>query len=482
MESTVAENTGKRRICHDRQRFTFSGTCSYHEEMQLSFPPSFLWGAATAAYQIEGAWNAADKGRSIWDDFVRRRGKIANGDRGDVACDHFNRYPEDISIMADLGLRAYRLSISWPRVIPDGDGRVSEAGLDFYRGLIDNLLEHGITPFVTLFHWDLPARLQARGGFGNREMIDIFRRYAATMVEQLGSRVRHWITVNEPFSFSILGHLVGEQAPGKRNPWASFRVARNLMLAHAAAYHDIKDRQPESQVGIAQLLIPTIPRSQRDREASERADHLINGIFMDPLFHGAYPDPIRKTLHFFMGRHIPDARSIAGTYDFLGLNHYFPVWIRRAPIPGIGFVPVGIMREAEQTAMGWPIAPDAFERLLGRIRSEYGNPPVYVTENGAAFPDRMSPDGSVSDPRRIKYLSSYLERLHRALAGGSDVRGYFVWSLMDNFEWAYGYAKRFGLVYVDYPSQRRIVKASGHWYSSICRSNRLEVAAAVDIE
>lgn len=450
--------------------------------MQLSFPPSFLWGAATAAYQIEGAWNAADKGRSIWDDFVRRRGKIANGDRGDVACDHFNRYPEDISIMADLGLSAYRLSISWPRVIPDGDGRVSEAGLDFYRGLIDNLLEHGITPFVTLFHWDLPARLQARGGFGNREMIDIFRRYAATMVEQLGSRVRHWITVNEPFSFSILGHLVGEQAPGKRNPWASFRVARNLMLAHAAAYHDIKDRQPESQVGIAQLLIPTIPRSQRDREASERADHLINGIFMDPLFHGAYPDPIRKTLHFFMGRHIPDARSIAGTYDFLGLNHYFPVWIRRAPIPGIGFVPVGIMREAEQTAMGWPIAPDAFERLLGRIRSEYGNPPVYVTENGAAFPDRMSPDGSVSDPRRIKYLSSYLERLHRALAGGSDVRGYFVWSLMDNFEWAYGYAKRFGLVYVDYPSQRRIVKASGHWYSSICRSNRLEVAAAVDIE
>ncbi len=450
--------------------------------MHLQFPPRFLWGAATAAYQIEGAWNADGKGPSIWDEFVRRPGRIASGDRGDVACDHYHRYPEDVALMGDLGLSAYRLSISWPRVIPEGTGRVNRTGLDFYRRLIDTLLERGITPVVTLFHWDLPARLQRRGGFAAREIVDDFRAYTDTVVRALRDRVRHWITINEPFSYSVLGHLTGEQAPGRRNPWLGFRVARNTMLAHSEAYRTIKSIDPEAQVGVSQLLIPAVPARPEDVTAAERADRLINGLFMDPLFHGAYPDTVRRLLHFFIGRHSADARSVQGTYDFLGLNHYFPVRVRRAPIPGFGFLPVGALREQEQTAMGWPIAPDAFERLLARIRVEYGNPPVYVTENGAAFPDRPAPDGSVPDPRRIRFLSDYLERLHRAIGAGSDIRGYFVWSLMDNFEWAYGFEKRFGLVYVDYRTQRRTIKASGHWYARLCRTGRLEAAAPIDIE
>ena len=450
--------------------------------MQLQFPERFLWGAATAAYQIEGAWNRDGKGRSIWDDFVRKRGRIADGDRGDVACDHYNRYDADIELMDQLGLSAYRLSLSWPRIMPDGTGAVNNSGLDFYRRLLDGLIERGITPVVTLFHWDLPATLQRRGGFAERSTIDAFRRYTEVVVQALGDRVRHWITVNEPFSFSVLGHLTGEQAPGHRNPWKSFRVARNLMLAHAESYRTIKNRQPDSEVGISQLLIPTVPAGPAHVAAAVQADRLINGIFMDPLFHGYYPKAVERLLHFFLGRHSLDARSIKGTYDFLGLNHYFPVRVRKAPIPGFGFIPTSALREEEQTDMGWPIAPDAFGRLLARLRRDYGNPPIYVTENGAAFPDRKNPDGSVTDPRRIHFLSQYLERLHREIQAGSNIRGYFVWSLMDNFEWAYGYAKRFGLVYVDYRTQERTVKASGHWYSQLCKTGVLEASAALDLE
>lgn len=441
-----------------------------------------MWGAATAAYQIEGAWNRDGRARSIWDDFVRRRGKIANGHTGDVACDHYNRYAEDVSIMSRLGLNAYRMSISWPRILPTGEDEVNPDGLDFYRRLLDQLHAHGITPVVTLFHWDLPARIQRIGGFASPAIIDRFRRYAETVVRELSDRVRHWITLNEPLSFSLLGHLTGEQAPGRRNPWLSFRVARHAMVAHAAAYRAIKDLQPESEVGISQLVIPTIPAGSRDVTAATRADHLINGLFMDPLLTGSYPETAERFLRFFLGRRAAQATHIEGTLDFLGLNHYFPVRIRRAPIPGLGFVPVATLREEEQTDMGWPIAPDAFERLLARIRVEYGNPPVYITENGAAFPDVVGPDGSVADPQRIRFLSQYLERVHRAINAGSDLRGYFVWSLMDNFEWAYGYEKRFGLVYVDYPTQRRTIKASGAWYSRLCRTGRLEAAAPIDIE
>jgi beta-glucosidase len=448
--------------------------------MELRFPDGFFWGAATAAYQIEGAWKSDGKGRSIWDDFVRRRGVIRMGHRGDVACDHYNLFPDDVRLMKELALTAYRLSISWPRVLPDGVGRVNEAGLDFYRRLIDNLLESGITPVVTLFHWDLPAALQRSGGFAHRDSIHHFRDYAAVVVRALKDRVRHWITINEPFSFSVLGHLTGELAPGHRNPWHSFRVARNMMLAHGEAFREIKSIQPESQVGLSQLLIPTVAATPADTDAAARADRLINGIFMDPLFHGEYPESIRRVLHFFVGAHSLDARTVEGTFDFLGVNHYFPVRVRRAPIPGIGFVPVGALRNTARTDMGWPIAPDAFERLLARIRRDYGNPTVYVTENGAAFPDRKRPDGAVPDPHRIRFLSAYLERVHRAITAGSDIRGYFVWSLLDNFEWAHGFSKRFGLVYVDYETQERTIKGSGHWYARVCRSGALNVSSGFD--
>ncbi|MFW5693801.1 MAG: GH1 family beta-glucosidase [Alkalispirochaeta sp.] len=450
--------------------------------MHGQFPRQFLWGAATAAYQIEGAWNADGKGRSIWDNFVRRRGKILNGDRGDVACDHYYRFREDVSLMKQLGLKAYRLSISWPRILPEGFGRVNQAGLDHYRRLVDTLLEHDITPMVTLFHWDLPAHLQERGGFAATETVDHFRAYASIVVAALRERVNHWITVNEPFTFSVLGHLTGELAPGRHNPWTAFKVVRNMMLAHAAAYHEIKALQPESQVGISQLLIPTTPAGPRDVGAAYKADRLINGLFMEPLFHGEYPETARRALHFFIGHHHRDARRIHGTFDFLGLNHYFPVRVRRAPIPGLGFVPVGTLHTDSLTAMGWPIAPDAFERLLARIRSELGNPPIYVTENGAAFSDEVSSGGTVQDPQRIAFLSKYLERVHRAISAGSDIRGYFVWSLLDNFEWAHGFSKRFGLIHVDYTSQKRTIKASGQWYSQLCRTGTLNTASPLDVE
>jgi beta-glucosidase len=450
--------------------------------MQLQFPPDFQWGAATAAYQIEGAWNADGKGPSIWDQFVRRRGRIVTGERGDVACDHYHRYPEDVELMSRLGLGAYRLSVSWPRIMPAGTGGVNQAGLDFYKRLLDEILSRGITPLVTLFHWDLPLELQRHGGFADRRTIEHFRAYTRVVVEALKDRVRHWITINEPYSFSVAGHLSGEHAPGKHNPWLTFRVARNVMLAHSAGYNEIKAIQPEAQVGVSQLLIPTIPHRMKDVAAARRADRLINGLFMEPLFRGEYPPAVRRLLHMFMGKHSVDARQIANSYDFLGLNHYFPVRVRRAPVPGFGFVPVGALRREEQTDMGWPIAPDAFERLLSRIRTEYGNPPVYVTENGAAFPDRVSLDGSVADPKRIRYLSDYIERVHRALSAGSDIRGYFVWSFLDNFEWAFGFSKRFGIVHIDYETQKRTIKASGHWYSELCRSGTLEASSPLDIE
>ncbi len=450
--------------------------------MHGQFPQQFVWGAATAAYQIEGAWNEDGKGRSIWDDFVRRRLTILNGDRGDVACDHYHRFREDVSLMKQIGLKAYRLSISWPRILPNGTGRINQAGLDYYRRLIDTLLEHEITPMVTLFHWDLPAHIQKEGGFAATETIAHFREYVSIVVEALRSRVHHWITVNEPFTFSVLGHLTGEHAPGSRNPWSAFKVVRNMMLAHAAAYHEIKSLQPDSHVGISQLLIPTTPAGPRDIAAASKADRLINGLFMEPLFHGEYPETARKALHFFIGRHHVDARRIHGTFDFLGLNHYFPVRVRRAPIPGLGFLPVGTLRTNSLTAMGWPIAPDAFERLLTRIRTELGNPPIYVTENGAAFADEVSSGGTVHDPQRIAFLSRYLERVHRAIDAGSDIRGYFVWSLLDNFEWAHGFSKRFGLIHVDYQTQKRTVKASGRWYSQLCRTGRLNSASLLDVE
>lgn len=450
--------------------------------MHVQFPDQFLWGAATAAYQIEGAWNRDGKGRSIWDDFVRRRGKIMNGDRGDIACDHYDRFREDVALMKQLGLRAYRLSISWPRILPEGSGKINQSGLDFYRRVIDALLEQEILPMVTLFHWDLPAELQRRGGFATTETIHHFRDYASVIVTALRDRVRHWITVNEPFTYSVLGHLTGELAPGRRNPWVAFKVVRNMMLAHAAAYQEIKMLQPESEVGISQLLIPTTPAEPRDVTAAYKADRLINGLFMEPLFHGEYPETARKALHFFLGRHRLDARRIHGTFDFLGLNHYFPVRVRRAPIPGMGFVPVGTLRSKERTAMGWPIAPDAFERLLARIRTELGNPPIYITENGAAFSDEVASGGTVHDPQRIAFLSRYLERVHRAISAGSDIRGYFVWSLLDNFEWAHGFSKRFGLIHVNYETQRRTIKASGQWYSQLCRTGTLVQASPMDME
>lgn len=445
--------------------------------MSTKFPDGMIWGCATAAYQIEGAWNEDGKGPSIWDEFVRRRGTIHTGERGDIGCDHYHRFRDDVALMAALGLSGYRFSISWPRVLPDGRGAVNHAGLDFYRRVLDELARYGIEPFVTLFHWDLPSALQRRGGFANPATVDAFRDYVNVVVGSLGDRVRHWITLNEPLTFSALGHLRGEHAPGRRNPRTMMRVARNLVSAHVAAYREIKQLVPDSRVGIAHVMVPTIPVSDQDADAAKRADHLYNGLHVDPVLRGALPDTAARLMRLLVGRSAVDVSDAAGTYDFIGLNHYFPQRIARSRAPLTRFREVSPPPGAETTEMGWPVAPGAFRDLLARLRCEYGNPPLFVTENGAAYADSVTPapDGSrqVNDPDRISYLSRYLRELNGQMERGSDVRGYFVWSLMDNFEWAHGTSKRFGLVFVDYATQQRIVKASGHWYARLARSGRL---------
>ena len=431
--------------------------------------PPFYWGAATAAYQIEGAWNEDGKGLSIWDVFTHRRGKIHANENGDVACDHYHRYREDVGLMKQLGLNAYRFSISWPRVIPDGAGRVNGAGIDFYKRLVDSLLEAGIEPFVTLFHWDLPQALQEQGGWASDDAVGWFAEYAGVVYRELADRVRYVITINEIFSYAMIGNLVGVHAPGKHSPRAMVRVVHNQLLAHAAAYDVIKAERGDANVGISHILFPVHPARPVDRKVAERGNDLLMRPYLDPLFKGCYPDRWKRLMKVGLsGKGPGEVERVKGKYDFLGLNHYTRVLVRRAPVPVLRMLPVRA-RGAEYTEMGWEVCPDAFEELFGMLRDEYGNPPIYVTESGAAYPDRVESDGSVHDPQRVEYLKQYVGAMQRARAAGSDVRGYFVWSLMDNFEWSFGTSKRFGLVYTDYTTQERIVKDSGRFYSDLVR-------------
>ena len=443
----------------------------------ISFPAGFLWGAATASYQIEGAWQADGKGESIWDRFAHAPGTISDGSTGDVACDHYHRWHDDIALMRELGLQAYRFSTAWPRILPDGYGKVNQAGLDFYSRLTDGLLEAGIEPYVTLYHWDLPQVLQDRGGWPARLSAQAFGEYADAVTRQLGDRVKNWITLNEPWCSSLLSYFLGEQAPGRRDLGEGLAAAHHLLLAHGWAMPVIRQNSPGCRAGVTLNLIPQTPASpsEEDALAARVEDAKFNRWFLDPLSGRGYPEEAVEAFGQEM-RYVQagDLAAIAAPMDFLGVNYYMRNIIRSDAIPEIQNEPKTITRRQELTEMGWEVYAEGMYELLTRLKADYDFPAYYITENGAAYPDQVGANGQVFDARRVAYLRDHFVQAARAIAEGVPLRGYFVWSLMDNFEWSFGFSKRFGLVYTDYATQQRTPKASARWYSRVIAENAVE--------
>lgn len=438
----------------------------------LSFPSGFLWGAATAAYQIEGATREDGRGESIWDRFSHTPGKTHNGDTGDVAVDHYHRWRDDIQIMRELGLGAYRLSTAWPRILPEGRGQVNQQGLDFYDRLIDGLLENDITPWITLYHWDLPQILEDEEGWRNRNTVEAFAEYADAITRRLGDRVKNWITINEPWVAAFLGHLMGLHAPGLTDLEEALTAAHSLLLAHGRAVEVVRNNVPDANVGITLCLAQVYPDtdSEADENAARIFDGHMNRWFLDPVFRGKYPEDL---LHA-MGEIVPDIEDgdftiISQPTDFLGVNFYFPVYIAHDSTSPMGYRMTD--RDGEHTAMGWLVQPESFQELLVRIHDDYAPAAIYITENGAAFDDRPPAGGRVEDPRRKLYIHDHLLAVLKAIDAEVPIKGYFVWSLLDNFEWSEGYSKRFGVTYVDYPTQERTIKESGRWYAEVSSAN-----------
>ncbi|MGH2473034.1 MAG: GH1 family beta-glucosidase [Candidatus Limnocylindria bacterium] len=434
------------------------------------FPTGFLFGTATAAYQIEGGHDADGKGPSIWDAFCRQPGAISTGETGDVACDHYHRWREDTALLRDLRCNAYRLSISWPRVVPTGSGALSEAGLAFYDRLVDELLKNGIRPFVTLYHWDLPQALQERGGWSAPETVLAFGRYADVVARRLGDRVHDWMTLNEPEVAAFAGHYVGVHAPGIRDFGTAVGVSHHLLLAHRTAADAIRAAHRDARVGIALNLSPCDPASDStaDAEAAARMDGYLNRWFLDPLFGRGYPKDILELYRPYFDRG-GELQRYDGMLDFLGVNYYARRIVRAGsgPLRADRVEPEG----AERTAIGWEVHPASFRKLLVRLHRDYAPRHLYVTENGAAYDDEVL-DDRVDDSARVAFLARHFEAAAAAIADGVPLRGYFIWTLMDNFEWAHGTSKRFGIVHTDYPTQRRRVKASGEWYRRLIVAHR----------
>ncbi|WP_115719119.1 GH1 family beta-glucosidase [Gallaecimonas mangrovi] len=442
----------------------------------------FLFGAATSAYQIEGAAFEDGRGLSIWDHFSQQRNKVVGGDTGNRACNHYHLWQQDVALMKALNLGAYRFSIAWPRVQPDGQGKVNQRGLDFYSRLVDGLLEANITPFITLFHWDLPLALyQLNKGFVHRDTCQRFADYVEIVVGALGDRVKNWITINEPFEHAAFGYLLGSHAPGHHSLGQFLSVMHHQLLAHGMAVERIRALSAKAQVGITLSLTPILPATERKKDvwAASFGNQLLNHITLSPLLKGGYPTELLQRLQWFWPKmQDNDLAVISQPTDFVGVNHYnceyashrwyvpfLKSWITGSK-PGID----NKQGESEQhTAMGWEVNPNGMRQVLSWLREDYGNPPTYITENGAAYTDVLA-NGQVHDPLRMQYLKTHIAAVMDCRAKGSDVRGYFAWSLLDNFEWATGYSKRFGLVYVDYPSQHRVIKESGHWYGNFIRS------------
>ena len=437
------------------------------------FPADFVWGAATAAYQVEGAVREDGRGESIWDRFCATPGKVRNGDSGAVACDFYHRFPKDIALMRELGLDSFRFSVAWPRVLPDGRGRVNEGGLDFYDRLVDALLAGGIEPCVTLYHWDLPQPLEDAGGWPSRDTAEAFVEYAETVARRLGDRVSRWITHNEPWVASWLGYGWGILAPGRTSDDDAVAASHHLLLSHGWALEVLRREVPAAEVGITLNLTHAEPASGADADvdAARQVDAHMNRWFLEPLFRGVYPTDLPHTPPVREG----DLDAISAPLDFLGVNYYFRV-VAEASENGRGFPEFAHVPGATYTDMGWEVHPDGFFRCLVRVARDYEPRAIHVTENGAAFGDVRLHDGSVSDPERRDYLAGHLGAVARAIAAGAPVQGYYVWSLLDNFEWAHGYAKRFGIVYVDYPTLERVPKESFGWYRDYIAAQRPETA------
>ena len=441
------------------------------------FPDGFLWGAATASYQVEGAVREGGRGPSIWDTYSHTPGKTLNGDNGDIAVDHYHRWHQDIELMRSLELQAYRFSIAWPRVIPSGVGAVNQKGLDFYDRLVDGLLEAGIQPWATLYHWDLPQALGDEGGLKNRQVADAFEAYTAAVTERLGDRVKHWITINEPFVAGFLGYWFGMHAPGETSRAGGLAAAHNLLRMHGKAVGVVRDTVPDGEVGITLNLtsVYTLGDSEADEDEVRKHDGLANRWFLDPVFKGSYPED--KVEEF--GDDMPEIESgdlalMSPDIDFLGVNYYTPNYVK-AGTQGGPFGDPSIAPDYERTAMGWLVEPRGLKDMLVRVHQDYAPSEIYITENGAAFDD-----GRVHDPRRVAYFHDHLGAAHDAIQEGVPLKGYFAWSLLDNFEWAEGYAKRFGIVYVDYSTQKRTPKDSARWYTNVIRENAIQPEGVVE--
>jgi beta-glucosidase len=444
--------------------------------MSVSFPDGFVWGVATASYQIEGAATEDGRVASIWDRFSHTPGKVTKGDTGDVACDHYHRYADDIALMKSLGVSAYRFSIAWPRILVDGKRQVNELGLAFYDRLVDAILEAGITPYATLYHWDLPQALEDEGGWLNRATADHFATYTDVISRTLGDRVKQWMTFNEPLCICWLGHGLGVHAPGQVDP--SFvkpaTATHSVYLAHGKAARILRTNVKDAQVGIVLNMTPVYPNTDTDadRAAANRQDVLLNRWYADPVLKGSYPTEALE----FLGANAPrieagDMETIHVPLDFLGINYYFRSVVEADPDPAQWYAKEVYVPNADRTEMDWEIYADGLRVLLERVAKDYQPKAIYITENGCAMPDVVDADGLVRDPRRVQYLRDHFTAARQALNAGAPLNGYFVWSFMDNFEWAYGYDKRFGITHVDYATQRRTPKDSFRYYQQVIKDN-----------
>ena len=450
----------------------------------LSFPENFIWGAATSSYQIEGAWDEDGKGESIWDRYSHTPGKVIDGSTGDVACDHYHRWPEDIALMKSLGLKAYRFSMSWPRILPDGRGRVNQAGLDFYSRLVDGLLAADIIPFVTLYHWDMPQALQDQGGWPERATAEAFAEYTEAASRHLGDRVKNWITHNEPWCASILSYALGEHAPGLRDMSAAIRASHHLLLSHGWAVPIIRANSPDSEVGITLNFEATEPASGSPADARQTRleDGMYNRWFVSALYGRHYPADIVAHYEPLFPNGMDfiqpgDFEAIAAPTDFLGVNYYTRRIVRdetaedNAPQTRFPDLPKCDMHSGVWDPVYWEIYPHGLYDLLNRLYFEYKPAKLYVTENGTSFLTGPDEDGHIRDINRLNYLRDHFAAAYRAMQNDVPLAGYFVWSLMDNFEWAKGYQQRFGIVWVDYETQQRTPKDSALWYSQVIADN-----------
>jgi beta-glucosidase len=442
----------------------------------VAFPKDFLWGVATSSYQIEGAWQEDGKGESIWDRFSHTPGRVKNNDHGDITCDHYHRWEEDLRLLKDLGVNTYRFSLSWPRIMPDGTGRINQKGLDFYARIIDRLLEYGIQPNVTLYHWDLPQALHERGGWVARDSVQWFTDYAGVVFKQMGDRVPLWATFNEPWVTAFHGYYTGIMAPGYQDFSKAMQAAHHLLVAHANAVQVFKMLACPGKIGIVLNVSHTIPEANKPEDllANQRYWDYLNGLYLDPLVKGHYPEELMS----WIGESAPtieasDMTISKGSCDFIGLNYYATESVAYNHSGGLLKLATRSFSSSpfNKTSMGWGINPDGILALLNVIKEQYGNPLVFITENGTAMNDQMLPDGQVNDRDRIMYVREHLLKMAEAIEVGVNLHGYYYWSFLDNFEWAHGYDPRFGLVRIDYRNLKRHPRRSFYWYQDVVRAN-----------